>query len=154
MSIQPGDKAPNFAATTDGHGTLSLNDLEGKKTVVYFYPKDDTPGCTKEAIDFADAWPAFEAAGVALVGVSKDSVASHDRFKAKHALPFALASDESGGVVEAYGSWVEKSMYGKSYMGIERSTFLIDEKGVVRDVWRKVRVPGHVDKVLEAVKSL
>jgi len=154
MALEAGDKAPDFDLPGDGGGRVRLADFRGRPLVLYFYPKDDTSGCTKEAIDFADAWPAFEAAGVALVGVSKDSVASHDRFKAKHALPFALASDESGGVVEAYGSWVEKSMYGKSYMGIERSTFLIDGAGTVRELWRKVKVPGHVDEVLAAAQGL
>ena len=122
--------------------------------MLYFYPKDDTSGCTREAQDFAAAYPAFQAAGVEVVGVSKDSVASHDRFKAKHGLPFPLASDEAGAVVEAYGAWVEKSMYGRSYMGIDRSTFLIDGQGRVREVWRKVKVPGHVEAVLAAAKDL
>ena len=153
MALKAGDKAPDFDLPTDGGGRVRLADFSGRLLVLYFYPKDDTSGCTKEAIDFAGAWPAFDAAGVALVGVSKDSVASHDGFKAKHGLPFALASDESGGVVEAYGSWVEKSMYGRSYMGIDRSTFLIDGEGTIREVWRKVKVPGHVDEVLAAAKS-
>ena len=154
MTLEAGDKAPDFDLPTDGGGRVRLADLKGRPLVLYFYPKDDTPGCTKEAIDFAHAHSAFAAAGVAIVGISKDSVASHDRFKAKHELPFALASDESGAVVEAYGSWVEKSMYGRTYMGIERSTFLIDGQGTVRQVWRKVQVPGHVDAVLAAARNL
>jgi peroxiredoxin len=126
MALKAGDEAPAFDLPTDGGGRVRLSDFRGRPLVVYFYPKDDTSGCTKEALDFAAAWPAFEEAGVALVGVSKDAIASHDRFKAKHDLPFALASDETGAIVEAYGSWVEKSMYGRSCMGIDRSTFLID----------------------------
>ena len=120
MVLDVGDEAPGFDLPADGGGRARLADFRGRPLVLYFYPKDDTSGCTREALDFAGAWPLFQAAGVALVGVSKDGVASHDRFKAKHGLPFALASDESGAVVEAYGSWVEKSMYGRSYMGIDR----------------------------------
>ena len=126
--------------------------------MVYFYPKDDTPGCTKEALGLAEAHPEFQAVGVAVVGISKDSAASHDRFRAKYGLPFILASDEHGGGVEAYGSWVEKSMYGKSYMGVDRSTFLIDGDGKVRKVWRKVwrkvNVPAHGAEVLAAARAL
>ena len=122
--------------------------------MLYFYPKDDTSGCTQEAIGFAAAYPDFQAAGIEIVGVSRDSVASHDRFKAKHNLPFPLASDEDGGMVEAYGVWGEKSMYGKKYMGIDRSTFLIGENGTIKRAWRKVKVPGHVAEVLEAAKGL
>lgn len=154
MAIKVGNKAPDFTLETDGGGKVKLSDLKGKKVVLYFYPKDDTPGCTKEAQDFTAASPEFAAAGIAVVGVSKDGVASHEQFKAKYGLPFALASDESGSTVEAYGSWVEKSMYGKSYMGIDRSTFLIDGAGTVRRVWRKVKVPGHVEEVLAAAKDL
>ena len=154
MVLKAGDEAPEFDLPTDGGGRVRLADFRGRPLVLYFYPKDDTPGCTKEALDFAGAWPAFQAAGVALVGLSKDGIASHDSFKAKHGLPFALAADDSGAVVEAYGSWVEKSMYGRSYMGIDRSTFLIDGEGTVREVWRKVKVPGHVDAVLAAAQGL
>jgi peroxiredoxin Q/BCP len=154
VTLEAGQKAPEFDLPTDGGGRVRLADLRGRPVVLYFYPKDDTSGCTREAIDFAGSLPEFTAAGVTVIGVSKDSVASHDRFKAKHDLPFALASDESGAVVEAYGSWVEKSMYGRSYMGIERSTFLIDGQGTVRQVWRKVQVPGHVEAVLAAARSL
>ena len=154
MTLEAGDKAPDLDLPTDGGGRVRLADIKGRPFVLYFYPKDDTSGCTREAIDFAHAYPEFAAAGVAIVGISKDSVASHDRFKAKHELPFALASDESGAVVEAYGSWAEKSMYGRTCMGIERSTFLIDGQGTVRQVWRKVQVPGHVDAVLAAARNL
>ena len=153
-TIEPGDKAPAFNLPTDAGETISLSGLKGKKVVLYFYPKDDTSGCTKEAIGFSEKLADFEAAGAVVIGVSKDSVAKHAKFREKHDLSVTLASDEEGAVIEAFGSWVEKSMYGRKYMGIDRSTFLIDAKGVVREVWRKVRVPGHVDKVLEAVQAL
>ena len=149
-----GDKAPNFKMPTDGGGEVSLKGLKGRKVVLYFYPKDDTPGCTKEACGFRDALPDFSKLDAEIIGVSKDSVAKHDKFKAKFELPFALASDEDGSVCEAYGTWVEKSMYGRKYMGIDRATFLIDGKGVLRGVWRKVKVPGHVDAVLKAAQEL
>ncbi|WP_299398926.1 thioredoxin-dependent thiol peroxidase [Pelagibius sp.] len=152
--VEVGKKAPNFKMATDGGGSVALKDLKDQKVVLYFYPKDDTPGCTKEACGFRDAFPDFSKLDAVVIGVSKDSVAKHDKFKAKHHLPFTLASDEDGNVCEAYGTWVEKSMYGKKYMGIERATFLIDEKGVVRGEWRKVKVPGHVDAVLEAAQAL
>lgn len=155
MSLDVGDKAPDFTMPTDGGGEVSLAKLKGKPVVLYFYPRDDTPGCTKEACGFRDALPDFSGAGgVEIVGVSRDTVAKHDKFKAKYDLPFTLGSDESGAVTEAYGVWVEKNMYGKKSMGIERSTFLIDGDGVIRGVWRKVKVPGHVEEVLEAAKGL
>ena len=154
MSLEEGQKAPDFDLPTDGGGRVSLPDFQGRPVVLYFYPKDDTSGCTQEAIGFAAAYPDFQAAGIEIVGVSKDSVASHDKFKAKHNLPFALASDEDGGTVEAYGVWVEKSMYGKKYMGIERATYLIGENGTIKRLWRQVKVPGHVAEVLEAAKGL
>jgi len=122
--------------------------------VLYFYPKDSTPGCTKESCGFRDAMPDFSESGAVILGVSKDSVARHDKFKAKYELPFTLLSDGDGAICEAYGTWVEKSLYGRKYMGIERATFLIDEKGVVQAVWRKVKVKGHVEQVLEAVRRL
>jgi thioredoxin-dependent peroxiredoxin len=131
VSVEAGQAAPEFDLPTAGGGRTRLADFRGKPVVVYFYPKDDTPGCTKEAQGFAEAYPELQATGVALVGISKDSPASHDRFRAKYDLPFTLASDEHGGVVEAYGSWVEKSMYGRKYMGVDRSTFLIDGDGKV-----------------------
>jgi len=154
MSVKPGDKAPDFTLATDGDGKVSLSKLKGKKVILYFYPKDDTSGCTAEACGFRDNLPKFGKTDAAVIGISRDSVASHDKFKKKYDLPFMLASDEDGKVCEAYGTWVEKSMYGRKYMGIERATFLIDAKGVVRKVWRKVKVPGHVDEVLAAAKAI
>lgn len=154
MSVKPGDKAPDFTMATDGDGKITLSKLKGKKVILYFYPKDDTSGCTAEACGFRDNLPKFGRTDATVIGISRDSVASHDKFKKKYDLPFALASDESGKVCEAYGTWVEKSMYGRKYMGIERATFLIDAKGTVRNVWRKVKVPGHVDEVLAAAKAL
>ncbi len=154
MTLEVGQRAPDFEMATDGGGTVSLAGLAGRKIVLYFYPKDDTPGCTREACAFRDSLPDFTGLDAVVVGVSKDSVARHDRFKAKHDLPFTLAADLDGSVCEAYGTWVEKSMYGRSFMGIERATFLIDETGAIRRIWRKVRVNGHVDAVLEAVGSL
>jgi peroxiredoxin Q/BCP len=152
--VGEGDKAPAFTLDTDGGGKISLKDFAGKPLVLYFYPKDDTPGCTKEAIDFTGAGQRFRKLGVSVVGVSKDSAASHDKFKKKHALTVTLGSDPEGETIESYGSWVEKSMYGRKYMGIDRSTFLIDSKGRIAKIWRKVKVPGHVEEVLAAVKSL
>lgn len=152
--IDVGDKAPAFKGVTDGGGSLSLKDLKGKKVVLYFYPKDMTPGCTTEAEGFRDALKDFTKLGAEIVGVSKDSVKRHDNFKAKYDLPFSLISDEDGTICEAYGVWQEKKNYGKTYMGIVRTTFLIDEKGKVAEVWRNLRVKGHVDKVLDAAKSL
>lgn len=154
MSLQVGDKAPDFTMATDGGGTVSLAALKGRPVVLYFYPRDDTPGCTTEACGFRDAMPDFSQLDAAIVGVSRDTAAKHDRFKAKYDLPFTLGADESGAVTEAYGVWVEKSMYGKKSMGIERSTYLIDRDGVIRGVWRKVKVAGHVDEVLEAARTL
>jgi peroxiredoxin Q/BCP len=149
-----GDKAPAFSMPADDGGTLKLADFKGKNVILYFYPKDDTSGCTKEACDFTAAMPNFGKAKAVVIGVSKDSVASHQKFKKKHKLKVALGADEDGKVCAAYGTWVEKSMYGRKYMGIERATFLIDGKGVIRAEWRKVKVPGHADAVLAAVKAL
>jgi peroxiredoxin Q/BCP len=154
MSVEIGKPAPDFSVPGDGGGTVSLKALKGKPVVLYFYPKDDTPGCTKEACGFRDAMPDFSKVKAEIIGVSKDSVKRHDNFKNKYDLNFALASDEDGKVCEAYGVWVKKKNYGREYMGIERSTFLIDEKGIVREIWRKVRVNGHVEAVLEAAKGL
>ena len=151
--LAPGNKAPDFSMPADSGGTVSLSDFAGKSLVLYFYPKDDTPGCTKEAIGFTEQIDAFESAGAAIVGVSKDTVAKHGKFRDKHGLKVILASDAESDVTERYGAWVEKKMYGKTYMGIERCTFLIGPDGVIREVWRKVKVPGHVDAVLEAVKA-
>ncbi len=154
MSLQIGDKAPDFSMPTDGGGTISLAALKGRPVVLYFYPRDDTPGCTTEACGFRDAMPDFAGIDAAIIGVSRDSVAKHDKFKAKYELPFTLGADENGAVTEAYGVWVEKSMYGRKSMGIERSTFLIDGNGVIRGIWRKVKVKGHVDEVLAAARAL
>lgn len=152
--LQPGDKAPAFSAPTDGGGQLALKDLKGKPFVLYFYPKDDTTGCTKEACDFRDNLQQFKKLGVAVIGVSKDSPARHDKFKAKYDLPFPLISDEDGAICAQWGVWVEKSMYGRKYFGIERSTFLIDEKGIIQAVWRKVSVTDHVKEVISEVKKI
>ena len=154
ISLQTGDKAPNFKMARDGGGDVKLADYKGQALVLYFYPKDDTSGCTKEAIAFTEHVKSFEKAGAAILGVSKDTVAKHDKFIDKHSLKVALGSDPEGTVCEAYGVWVEKSMYGRKYMGIERATFLIDAKGKIAQVWRKVKVPGHAEAVLEAVKAL
>jgi peroxiredoxin len=153
-AIGPGDTAPDFDLPAAGGGRVRLADLRGKAVVLYFYPKDDTPGCTKESQGFSEAAADFAAAGAVVVGVSKDSVTSHDKFKAKYGLALELGSDPEGAVVEAYGAWVEKSMYGRTYMGIDRSTFLIDGTGRLVEAWRKAKVPGHVDAVLKAVRAL
>ena len=152
-ALQEGDRAPDFDIETDS-GRVRLADLKGKAVVLYFYPKDDTTGCTAEAIAFSEAADAFEKAGAVVVGVSKDTAKSHGRFRGKYDLKVELGADPDGEVVERYGVWVEKSMYGRKYMGIERATFLIDREGVIRRVWRKVKVAGHVAEVLAAVKSL
>lgn len=152
--LREGDKAPGFSVEFDSGQEFTQESLKGKNLVIYFYPKDDTPGCTMEAKDFRDNIRDFEALGTVIIGVSKDSVKSHDKFKEKYCLPFPLASDESGEMCNAYGTWIEKSMYGKAYMGIDRATFLIDNKGVIRKIWRKVKVDGHVKEVLEAVRNL
>ena len=153
MTVDVGDKAPDFKLPTNAGGELKLSSLKGKKVVLYFYPKDMTPGCTTEAEGFRDAIKDFAKANAEIVGVSKDSVKRHDNFVAKHSLPFRLVADTEGEACEAYGVWVEKKNYGRTYMGIERSTFLIDEKGKIAEVWRKVRVKGHVDNVLEAARN-
>jgi peroxiredoxin Q/BCP len=152
--IDTGDAAPDFTLPRDGGGEVTLSALRPKAVVLYFYPKDDTSGCTVEAKDFTAAAADFAAAGAVVVGISKDSVKSHDKFRDKHGLDLVLASDEASDVCERYGVWAEKSMYGKKYMGIERSTFLIDGTGKVARAWHKVKVPGHVDEVLAAAKAL
>jgi peroxiredoxin Q/BCP len=148
-----GDKAPDFDLPTDGGGRIRLKDLKGKKAVLYFYPADDTAGCTTEAIDFTAALPEFERAGTVVVGVSPDSVGSHDKFKAKHALGVILAADPDKTTIERYGAWGEKTLYGRKFMGVIRSTFLIGPEGRILRVWRNVRVKGHVAAVLEAAKA-
>jgi peroxiredoxin Q/BCP len=152
--LSAGDRAPDFELPTDGGGHVRLMDLKGKAVVLYFYPKDDTSGCTAEAIAFNGLRAKFAAAGTALIGVSPDNAASHDKFKRKHDLQFALAADPERTAIEAYGVWKEKSMYGRKYFGVDRSTFLIGRDGRVAKVWRKVKVPGHAEEVLAAAKAL
>jgi peroxiredoxin Q/BCP len=153
MALAAGDKAPNFKLESD-QGVLSRAGLKGKPYVVYFYPKDDTPGCTKEAIDFTAAARKFEKLGVFVLGVSKDSLSSHEKFKAKHKLKLALGSDPETTMAKDWEVWGEKTLYGRKYMGMERATFLIDPKGVIAGAWHKVKVPGHVEAVLDAAKKL
>jgi len=152
--LKEGDVAPAFELAGAGGETLSLAALAGKKVALYFYPKDDTSGCTREAIEFNALRDKFAKTKTVVLGMSPDSVKSHDKFRTKHELALPLASDESKEVLAAYGVWVEKSMYGRKYMGVERSTFLIDEKGKIAKIWRKVKVPGHVEEVLEAARTL
>jgi peroxiredoxin Q/BCP len=154
MSLGEGDRLPDFVLPTDEGGTLSTVNLQGKTTVLYFYPRDDTPGCTAEAQAFSGALDDFTGAGVTLVGVSADDVNSHRKFKAKYGINFTLASDTDSKLAQALGVWVEKSMYGKTYMGMERATFLVDREGVIRKIWRKVKVPGHAAEVLDAARRL
>ena len=149
-----GAKAPGFQLEQDGGGKAGLADFKGRKLVLYFYPKDDTPGCTQEAKDFSALADDFEKAGATVVGVSPDPARKHDKFKAKHGLAVTLLSDESTAMLQAYGVWKEKSMYGRKYMGVERTTFLIDAKGVIREIWPKVKVTGHAEAVLAAVRAL
>lgn len=151
--IDIGDTAPDFSLPASGGATLSLSDAKGP-LVLFFYPRDDTPGCTKEAIGFTDHAAEFEKLGVTIWGISKDSLASHDKFIAKHGLTMPLLSDADSQCCEDYGVWKEKSMYGKTFMGIERATFVIDHNGKIAALWRKVKVPGHVEAVLDAVKAL
>jgi peroxiredoxin Q/BCP len=152
--LQPGDAAPDFNLPRDGEGSLSLADFKGRKLVLYFYPKDDTSGCTAEAIDFNRLGSAFAEAGATVVGASPDPVKQHDKFRKKYELAFPLLADETKETLEAYGVWVEKSMYGRKYMGVERTTFLIGGDGNIAKIWRKVKVPGHADEVLAAAKAL
>jgi thioredoxin-dependent peroxiredoxin len=149
-----GSIAPDFDLETDDGGRIRLADLAGKTAVLYFYPKDDTSGCTREAIDFTKAAKAFAAAGATVIGISPDSVKSHDKFKKKHNLGIVLGADPDKKAIEAYGVWVEKSMYGRKYMGVERATFLIGPDRRIREVWRKVKVPGHVEAVLAAAQAI
>jgi len=151
--LKAGDRAPDFDLPTD-NGQVRLSDLKGKVVVLYFYPKDDTSGCTAEAIGFSEAAEDFRKAGAVVIGVSKDSAKSHGKFRQKYDLKVELGADPEGEVVERYGVWVEKSLYGRKYMGIERATFLIDRAGVIQRVWRKVKVAGHVAEVLSAVREI
>lgn len=151
--LKPGDPAPAFDMPTAGAGRAKLSAFKGKHVVLYFYPKDDTPGCTLEALNFTEKAKQFADLGAIVVGVSRDSCAKHEKFAQKHGLSHILGSDENGEVCAAYGVWVEKSMYGRTYMGVERATFLIDPKGRLAAVWRKVKVSGHVDEVLKAIRS-
>ncbi len=151
--IEEGDKLPKFKLSANGKETIDSKDLKGQFIVLYFYPKDDTSGCTKQAISFSDLKQNFSDLGAEVVGVSPDSPSKHDKFIDKHSLSIRLIADEDKELIEAFGVWVEKSMYGRKYMGVERSTFLIDKKGKVIKIWRKVRVPGHAEKVLETIKE-
>lgn len=152
--LKVGDPAPRFDLPTAGGGRVSLASFKGKRLVLYFYPKDDTPGCTQEALDFTAAADAFAAANTMIVGISRDPPSKHEKFASKHGLTVTLASDESGQTCEAYGVWVEKKLYGRVSMGIERSTFLVNEKGRLAAVWRKVKVAGHVEDVKKSLEPL
>ena len=152
--IEPGTEAPDFELPDQDGNPVKLADLRGKRVVLYFYPKADTPGCTTQACGIRDVWDEFERTGAVVLGVSPDSPKKHVKFREKYGLPFTLLSDEEHSVAEAYGTWVEKSMYGRKYMGIERATFLIDANGIVRRLWRKVKVPGHAQDVLEAAEAM
>ena len=163
MTVEIGQAAPDFTLpVSDGSSVsdnsedrqLTLSILRGRRVILYFYPKDDTSGCTKQACGFRDALPDFSSINAEIIGISKDDITKHDKFRAKYDLPFRLVSDSDTATCEAYGTWIEKSMYGRKYMGIERATFLIDEQGVIRAIWRKVKVPGHVEAVLAAVREL
>jgi thioredoxin-dependent peroxiredoxin len=149
--VQPGDLAPDFTLPSDGGGDVTLSSFRGRTVILYFYPKDDTSGCTTQACDLRDSLPRIEERGAVVLGVSPDSVRSHEKFKSKYDLNFPLLADEDHAVAEAFGVWVEKSMYGRTYMGIERSTFVIDPEGRVAEAWRKVTPKGHADRVLEAL---
>ena len=153
MGLDAGDKAPSFKIATDDGETISSAGLKGQRYIVYFYPKDDTSGCTKEAIAFSAALPKFRKQGVEVVGVSKDSLESHAKFRKKHKLKLALGSDPDIKMATAWGVWGEKTLYGRKYMGLERATFLVNEKGVIEKAWHKVKVPGHVEAVLAAVSG-
>jgi peroxiredoxin Q/BCP len=154
MALEAGDKAPNFKLATDAGDVVSRSALKGEPFLLYFYPKDDTSGCTREAVDFSAAAAKFAKIGIPVIGVSKDSVASHDKFRKKHKLKIVLASDPDLEAANAWGVWIEKSLYGRKYMGIERATFLVDAKGVIAQAWHKVKVPGHVEAVLTAARTL
>ncbi|HEX4044773.1 MAG TPA: thioredoxin-dependent thiol peroxidase [Gammaproteobacteria bacterium] len=152
IDIDIGKPAPDFTLLTDNGQPITLSALKGQKVILYFYPKDDTPGCTQQACDFRDQFSQFKAQGVTIFGISKDSVKSHTKFKEKYQLPFTLLVDDQGQVCETYGVFKPKSLFGKTFLGIQRSTFLIDEQGILRGIWRKVKVPGHVEQVFNAIK--
>ncbi|MBW7856559.1 MAG: thioredoxin-dependent thiol peroxidase [Ignavibacteria bacterium] len=152
-SLKPGDKAPDFKLQSDDGKVISLKDFKGKKVILYFYPKDNTSGCTAEAIDFRDNLKLLNRKNVVVVGVSKDSIESHKKFREKHSLNFTLLSDETGNVLNAYGVWKEKSMYGRKYMGIERTTFMIDEKGKISEIFNKVKVKKHVEDIISKLNN-
>lgn len=154
MILKIGDKAPDFVLASDKDKTVALNNLRGKKIVLYFYPKDNTPGCTKEACDFRDHLKKFTDLNTEVIGVSKDNLAAHQKFKEKYHLPFNLLADVNADVCEAYGVIDKKSLFGKTFLGIQRSTFLIDEEGKIRAIWRKVKVNGHTEEVLNELNSL
>jgi len=154
MSLKPGDKAPDFTLPTDGSGKVTLSKLKGKKVILYFYPKDDTSGCTAQACGFRDSLPRFGKTDAVVIGLSRDSVASHDKFKKKYELPFTLIADPTHEIAESYGVWKQKSMFGKKYMGIERTTFLIDPAGRIAKVFDKVDVLGHAGDVAAAIEAL
>jgi peroxiredoxin Q/BCP len=154
MALAAGDKAPSFKIITDEGETISPSSLKGSPYVLYFYPKDDTSGCTKQAIAFSEHLKKFEKAGLRVIGVSKDSIESHAKFRKKHKLKITLGADPDIKMAEAWGVWGEKSLYGRKYMGMERATFLVNGKGTIVQAWRKVKVPGHVEAVLEAAKAL
>lgn len=151
--LKVGNMAPDFEASIDAGETVRLSTLRGQNVVLYFYPKDDTPGCTQESCDFRDSHPDFTAANCLILGVSRDSVRMHDNFRSKYKLPFRLVSDTDGTICESYAVWVQKKNYGREYMGIQRSTFIIDDQGVIRQIWRNVRVNGHADSVLEVLRG-
>ena len=153
MTLKVGDKCPQFKGLTS-EGPISLKDMKGSHVVLYFYPKDDTPGCTLEACGFRDNLPRFKKMNAKVFGVSKDDLKAHEKFSKKYELPFTLISDADGSICDSFGVWGEKSMYGKKYMGIERATYLIDKDGIIRHIWRKVKVSGHVEEVFNSVKSL
>lgn len=153
MTVTIGKKAPDFSLPRDGGGTISLSDYKGQKVILYFYPKDDTSGCTKQACTLNENLSSFNRLKAQIIGVSKDSVKKHDKFKEKYGLQFPLASDEAGTTCEDYGVWVEKSMYGRKYMGIERTTFLIDEDGKIERIWNKVKIEGHEQELMDALKA-
>jgi thioredoxin-dependent peroxiredoxin len=154
MSLNIGDKAPDFTLMSDGDEEISLSKLSGRKVILYFYPKDNTPGCTREACDFRDQFNVLKKHNVEVFGVSKDSAKAHSKFKEKYDLPFTLLVDSNADVCEAYGVINKKSLFGKTFLGIQRSTFLIDEKGIIRALWRKVKVPGHVEQVIHELKQI